>query len=93
MEARKGGAEMKHLTVDEMMDFVSLTELNADAIMLSAAVNGHIRKCDQCLKRVQAFQMVHDEFSSLRNNGDFRKYLKSRLSKATAEQADLETYE
>lgn len=84
---------MKHLTVDEMMEFVSLTELNADAIMLSAAVNGHIRKCDKCLKCVQAFQLIHDEFSNLRNNGDFRTYLKNRLSQTTAEQSELENYE
>ena len=73
---------MKHLTVDEMIDFVSLTELNADALMLSAAVNGHIRQCEACLKRVQAFQTVHDEFRRMNYSGDFKKMITARLQTA-----------
>lgn len=41
---KKMGAEMEHLTVDEIIEFVSLTELNNEAINLFASVNGHIRK-------------------------------------------------
>ena len=66
---------MKHLTVDEMIRFVSLTELNAEAKMLSAAVNGHIRRCGKCLKYVQAFQTIHDEFVQLNGSGDFKKHV------------------
>ena len=53
---------MKHLTVDEIIDFVSLTELNSEAVKLSATVNGHICRCRKCLKLVTAFQTVYDEF-------------------------------
>ena len=58
---------MEHLTVDEIIDFISLTELNNEAIVLSSAVNGHIRKCKDCLKLVKSFQIIYDEFSA-RNN-------------------------
>ena len=56
---------MKHLTVEEIIQFVSMTELTTETIHFSAAVNGHIRKCAKCLELVKSFQMVHDELSHL----------------------------
>ena len=66
---------MTHLTIDEMIEFVSLTELNSEALELSATVNGHIAKCERCLRLVRAFQIVYDGFSSVNKNEDFRKYV------------------
>ena len=66
---------MKHLTVDEIIDFVSSTDLNDETIKLSAAVTAHIRSCGKCLKLVRAFQMLYDEFASLNASGDFKKYV------------------
>lgn len=74
---------MKHLTVDEIIKFVSLTELNSEAINLSASVNGHIRECEKCLKLVRAFQMIYDEFSRLDTSGDFRKFVSETISEET----------
>ena len=71
---------MKHLTVDEILDFVSLTELNNESIELSAAVNGHIRKCEKCLKLLRAFQMIYDEFSRINVGGDFKGFITENLS-------------
>lgn len=71
---------MKHLTVDEILNFVSLTELNNESIELSVAVNGHIRKCEKCLKLVRAFQMIYDEFSRLNVGGDFKDFITENLS-------------
>ena len=70
---------MKHLTVDEIMDFVSLTELNSEAIRLSAYVNGHIRQCEKCLNLVRAFQMIYDEFSRLCIEGNFKDFVIENL--------------
>ena len=64
---------MKHLTVDEILNFVSLTELNNESI-------GHIRKCEKCLKLVRAFQMIYDEFSRLNVGGDFKDFITENLS-------------
>lgn len=71
---------MKHLTVDEILNFVSLTELNSESIELSAAVNGHIRKCENCLKLVRAFQMIYDEFMRLNVGGSFKEFISENLS-------------
>ena len=71
---------MEHLTVDEITDFISLTELSNDAIVLSATVNGHIRRCEKCLRLVRAFMMVYDEFSCLEKQGDFRSFVAEKIS-------------
>lgn len=90
---------MKHLSVDEMIDFVSLTDLSENALMLSAAVTGHIRQCEKCLKRVQAFQLIHDEFIRMKASGDFKTYIHTkaetgrRLAAACAEPASQDELE
>lgn len=74
---------MNHLTVEEIIDFVSLSEVTEEAVELSATVNGHIRKCDKCLALVRAFQMIYDEFSRLNTSGDFRKFVSETISEET----------
>lgn len=62
---------MKHLTVQEIITFVSFNELTSEMLKLSSKVNGHIRSCDKCLEMVNAFQSVYDEFCKFSNIGDF----------------------
>ena len=71
---------MKHLTIDEMLDFVSLTELNSASIALSVAVNGHIRKCEKCLKTVRALQMIYDEFTRRNMKGEFKEFISENIA-------------
>jgi len=65
---------MKHLSVDEILDFVTLTEPNAEAVALCASVTRHIRCCGACRKKVRAFLDLHDAFLRLGNSGDFRSF-------------------
>ncbi len=76
---------MKHLTVDEIIEFVSLTELNGEAINISASVNGHIRECEKCLKLVRAFQTIYDEFSRLSSDSDIKKHIIDKVLKDDVE--------
>lgn len=66
---------MKHLTVDEIIDFVSLNELNSEAIRISSIVNEHIRDCEECLNLVRSFQLIYDECLNLNLSIEFRKYI------------------
>ena len=66
---------MKHLTVDAMIDFVSLTELNREAIELSTVVNGQIRTCRTCRERVKAFQVIFDELHREFTGGELKRML------------------
>ncbi len=65
---------MGHLTVDRIIRFVSMKQLNRESLALAGAVNGHIRKCAQCRKLVNAFQLIYDEFTLLKIDGDFHRY-------------------
>lgn len=73
---------MEHLTVEQMIDFVSLTELNDEAIELSQQVNGHIRACDECMKKVRAFQDIYDELCRADAVSDFERYALSAKENA-----------
>ena len=68
---------MNHLSIDEIIEFVSFNCGNAD-IALIASVNEHIRKCPECLKLVQSFQLIYDEFSTMCLHCDFKKYIEDK---------------
>lgn len=66
---------MGHLTVDEMIDFVSLTNVDSDSLDLLSKVNGHIGKCRECRDRVRAFQAIYDEFEKLGIRNEIKKII------------------
>ena len=66
---------MRHLTVEEIIDFVSIREWTEASLALIACVNGHIRNCDQCLKLVQAGRLIHEEFLRMGVGEDFENWL------------------
>lgn len=51
---------MTHLTLDEIMEFVSLNELNEESMQLISMVNTHIAECDECRELVRSYQLVYD---------------------------------
>ena len=51
---------MNHLTLDEIIDFVSLNELNEESMQLISMVTTHIAACDECRELVRAYQLVYD---------------------------------
>lgn len=51
---------MKHLTADEIIDFVTMESITQASIERAARVNCHIMQCDECRKKVEAFQAVND---------------------------------
>lgn len=77
---------MKHLTVDEIMDFVSFNKLDEKTVCLAKRVNSHIMNCAECRKKVAAFQEVYDEMLRIGKNagrksvidGDFANSLSKR---------------
>lgn len=61
---------MKHLTPEEMIDFVSISELTPETLALVSKVNTHIRQCESCLTRLQSFQFVNDELTKQNQNAE-----------------------
>ena len=64
---------MKHLTADEMIDFVSFNKMDSASLALASKVNAHIFACQDCRKKVEAFQTVYDEFVKMDRKGDFSR--------------------
>lgn len=51
---------MKHITIDEILDFVSIERMDAKSLELASKITTHIRECDDCLQKVRAFQNVYE---------------------------------
>lgn len=73
---------MKHITVDEMIDFVSFETVDPKTLENASKVTTHIRTCGECLRRVNAFQMIYDE---LKARGDLS--VLPRLAQAVCDDA------
>lgn len=58
---------MKHVTAEEMIGFVSFDRIDPKTMANASAVTTHIRTCSDCLRRVNAFQLIYDE---LKDRGD-----------------------
>ena len=52
---------MDHLQLDDVIEFVSLVELNDESKKLISKVNTHIARCAECRALVRSFQTVYDE--------------------------------
>lgn len=74
---------MKHLTVDEMIDFVSFEKIDNGIIDLASKVNTHILKCESCRKETLAFQIIYDELLRLGRSADFKKLMREKLNQLT----------
>ena len=68
---------MKHLTTDEIIDFVSMNQINSETLKLASTVNTHIGKCEKCLRKVRAFQLVYDEFVKIGKENYFDSAMRS----------------
>lgn len=71
---------MKHLTIDEMIDFVSFNKLDSESLALASKVNAHIFECDICRKKVEAFQIIYDELVKMGKKNEFRSIVNNKLS-------------
>lgn len=49
-----------HLTTDEILNFITMESITQDSIAFAAKVNSHIMQCEDCRKKVEAFQMLND---------------------------------
>lgn len=76
---------MGHLTVDEMIDFVSLTNVDSDSLDLLSKVNGHIGKCRECRDRVRAFLAIYDEFEKLGIRNEIKKIIPENATEIVKE--------
>ncbi len=82
---------MIHLSVDEIIEFVSFNELSDETLAMAGRVNEHISKCADCLKKVKAFQTVYDELCKLNNANNSKQYLYKIVSDEELNALEKET--
>ncbi len=68
---------MKHLTVEQIIDFVSFETLDNNTLQIASQVTAHINCCDECMEKVRAFQTVYDR---LKERG-VEKYFEAEAEK------------
>ena len=68
---------MDHLSLNEIIDFVSFEKLSDETLELAANVNSHLLLCKQCREAVRAYQAVYDEFCRLDSKEEFRNAVKN----------------
>ena len=76
---------MSHLSVDDIIEFVSSNKADAETLQLISTVNQHIRECPKCLHVVKAFQLVHDKFVKIGDSREFKKYFYNVIKKENKE--------
>lgn len=76
---------MKHLTVEEMIEFVSFDTPDPRTLKLASRVNTHIRCCEECRKKVDAFQLLYDEMKVVRHASGAKAMAHGAALRARAE--------
>lgn len=71
---------MSHLTFDEVVEYVSLSKLNEEALLLASKVDTHIRDCDECLELVRAVRAIYEEFVRMNKNKNFAAFIDDSAS-------------
>ncbi|MCQ2467712.1 MAG: hypothetical protein MJ166_09365 [Clostridia bacterium] len=56
---------MAHLTDEQILDFISIKDTNAESLKMIGEVNKHIFQCQDCLTRVKAYQVLDDVFADI----------------------------
>lgn len=78
--------DQNHLTANEIIEFVTLDQLNADSKKLLTRVNKHIRKCQKCFELVKSYQILYDELKSQKEQ---QPAFKMAIAKAAAEMKEI----
>ncbi len=80
--------KMKHLTVDEIIGFVSAKKPDPEIEALVCKVNMHIMTCAECMRTVKAFRLVHDELERTGRQAYFKAVAKQQIAEKKTLHAD-----
>ena len=57
---------MRHLTDEDYIAYLSVSEMEPQSMALIERVNTHIRECEYCLSRMQAFALISRELDGIK---------------------------
>lgn len=52
---------MEHLSIEEIIKYVTSNKVNRETLDLLSKVNGHIRNCPLCKEKVASYETINDE--------------------------------
>ena len=52
---------MEHLSVEEIIKYVTVNNVDKETLDLLSKVNGHIRNCSSCKEKVDSYESINDE--------------------------------
>ena len=84
---------MNHLTVKEMIDFVSFNKPDNESMKLMSKVNSHIFRCDVCRKKIETLQFAYDELTEMGKEDEIDTVIKKCGAKEKKESVDYKKNE
>lgn len=55
---------MEHLSIEEIIMYVTETKVNDDTLKLFSRVNGHIRNCPHCKEKLNSYELINDNLTN-----------------------------
>lgn len=52
---------MEHLSVEEIIKYVTANKVDSETLNLLSKVNGHIRNCPTCREKISAYECINEE--------------------------------
>ncbi len=72
---------MEHLSIEEIIKYVTANKTDAETLDLLSRVNGHIRVCSQCKEKLLAYEYVNDTLKLSADEKDLDLECEQILSK------------
>ena len=67
----KGGMSLEHLSLEEILKYVTANKLDSETLDLFSKVNGHIRKCSSYKEKINSFETINEELKKIVLTNDF----------------------
>lgn len=52
---------MEHLTIEEIIKYVTASRVDGETLKLLSKANGHIRNCTLCKEKIDSYETINDE--------------------------------
>lgn len=62
---------MEHLSIEEIIKYVTVNNVDKETLDLLSKVNGHIRSCSSCKEKVDSYESINDELKKVTNENGF----------------------
>lgn len=57
----KGGVILEHLSIEEIIEYVTANKVSKETLDLMSRVNGHIRICSSCREKIESYERINEK--------------------------------